>query len=140
MIDSASFNVWVYPAHFRKIRITDIKNYLPKVLKEGKRAGIKETIFSEGALGTVNITEPIKNDSLSKDYPPEVYFEFTPTEILVFKFQYVSRAGSSDMASFFGLSIPEEINFIANGKEQRYHVTATRHNYKLIVTPMRAAR
>ena len=143
LIDSASFDVWLYPTHAKKIEITDIKNYPPKVLHEGRKPPFREKIFTEDAPGSIDITNTIKSDSLSKDYPPEVYFEFTPKEILLYKFEVVARGTSSGIEPLFSLSIPAEISFIANGQVQRYNsdmnnVTATEKNYKVIVTPRRS--
>lgn len=135
LIDSASFAVWVYPSH---LILKDIKNYPPVVIKEGKKAGITEKIFTDGALGTINITELAKNYRLSANYPPEVSFELIPLDIFLYKFQYRSRAGNSDIEPLFSLSIPDEINFIANGQPQRYNVSdAGNIKYKLIITPIR---
>jgi len=134
LIDSASFIVWVYSY---KREVSGIRNYSPKVLKEGRNGPFKEKINVDDALGTIHITEGIKNDSLSKDYPPEVYFEFTPNEVLLYKSQYSARGIPSDITPVFSKSLPEEINFIANGQVQRYNIYAASANYKLIVTPFR---
>ena len=131
IIDSASFDVYVYAHSFQVVRI---KNYSPVVLKEGSRKPFKEKIIVGDALGTVHITEGIKNDSLSHDYPPEVYFEFTPVSVLVCKFQHGARGIWSDPEPLFEKYIPQEINFIANGQDQKYSVTnGEGFNYKLLV-------
>jgi len=134
IIDSANFNVYVYAHSFQ---VAAIKNYSPVVLKEGKRSPFKEKIIVGEALGTVHITEGIKNDSLSHDYPPEVYFEFTPLKILICKFQHGARGIWSEPEPLYDYSIPEEINFIANGKDQVYNVTSPGGTYKLFVRPLR---
>jgi hypothetical protein len=134
LIDSASFSVWIYP---RRLKIDAIKNYKPIVIKEGKASAFKEKINVDEALGTIQITEFIKNDSLSHDYPPEVYFEFPSYDILALKSQYSARGIKSELESLMVKSIPEEINFIANGKEQHINMTDNTTNYKLIVKPLR---
>ena len=135
LVDSASFVVVVDP---EGVTIDEIKNYSPSVLKEGKRVGCKEKHYVEGAPGPINITETTKNFALSKDYPPEVYFEFPTPEILLYKFQYRCRGGVvTEIEPIYDESLPEEINFIANGKEQRYHVTAAHNDYHLIVKPLK---
>lgn len=132
MIDSASCVVWIRP---NRLGMNDIKNYPPKVLKEGSRIGVQEKLFTDGMLGTIHFTEAIGNYSLSLDYPPEVYFEFKRFEIPAFKFQYHSRRGNitTDIETIQYLSIPEEINFIANGRHQVYNVGNGKTTYKLIV-------
>ena len=98
----------------------------------------REKLTVGDALGTVHVTEGIKNDSLSHDYPPEVYFEFKPLKILVCKFQHGSRGIWTDPEPYFEMSAPEEINFIANGQEQRISIAkGGEENYKLVVKPMR---
>jgi hypothetical protein len=135
MIDSANFDVYVFAHSFQ---VTNIKNYSPIVVKEGKRAPFKEKIIVGAALGKVHITEGILNDSLSHDYPPEVYFEFKPLKVLVCKFQHGARGIWSDPEPLFEMSVPGEINFIANGQPQRIHITdAGDIDYHLVVTPLR---
>ena len=135
LVDSASFIVVVDP---QSVTIDEIKNYSPSVLKEGKRVGCKEKHFVDGAPGPINITEATKAYTLSKDYPPEVYFEFKTSEVLLYKFQYQCRGGVvTEIEPINDQSMPEEINFIANGKEQRYHITAAHIDYHLIVKPLR---
>jgi hypothetical protein len=135
LLDSASFDVYLYAHSFQ---VMHIKNYAPIVLKEGKRMSFREKLTVGDALGTVHVTEGIKNDSLSNDYPPEVYFEFKPLEILVCKFQHGSRGVWTDPEPYFEMSAPEEINFIANGQEQRISITkGGEENYKLVVKPLR---
>jgi hypothetical protein len=135
LMDSASFRVIVSPL---KIEIDGIKNYAPVVIKEGKAGDFKEKIDTRDALGSIQITEFIKNEKLSHDYPPEVYFEFPSYEILAFKAMYSARGIKSPLESSTIKSIPEEINFIANGKEQHYDVTKNNTNYKLVVKPLRS--
>lgn len=137
LIDSASFTVWVYPTKFL---IKDISNYEPIILKQGKKDRFREKLSVDGALGTVHITEGIKNDSLSHDYPPEVYFEFTPVTVTIFRAQYSGGPATSAITPIMEKSIPEEINFIANGQPQRYNITTPKRSYKLIVTPVRTPR
>ena len=135
MLDSASFDLYVFAHSFQ---VVNIKNYSPIVLKEGKRAPFKEKIIVGDALGKVHITEGIMKDSLSHDYPPEVYFEFKPLKILVCKFQHGARGIWSDPEPLFEMSVPGEINFIANGQPQRIHITdGGDMDYHLVVTPLR---
>jgi hypothetical protein len=136
LIDSATCYIFIQPPD--KIWIDLIHNYPPTVLKEGKKAGIQEKLFVDnGVLGTLHITESVKLDSISHDYPPEVYIEFNTVTILTQRFQYVTRAGSSGIEPLFEPSLPQEINFIANGETQTYNVYTGGHTkYKLIVTPV----
>ncbi len=136
LIDSASFVVVVFA---NRIKIEQIKNYEPIVLEAGSRAGFTEIFTTNGARGTIHITENIKNDSLSNDYPPEVYFEFEKREILRYRWQCRLRGGIvTDIVSMTGFPIHDEINFIANGRLQHYNVTTgNKITYKLIVTPYR---
>lgn len=136
LIDSASFVVTVFA---NRVKIGQIQNYEPIVIKAGSRAGFTEIFNTNGARGTIHITENIKNDSLSNDYPPEVYFEFQQREVLRYRWQCRLRGGiTTDIVSMTGFPIHDEINFIANGRQQRYNVTTgNKVTYKLIVTPYR---
>ena len=135
LTDNASFRVIVSPL---KMEIDDIKNYPPVVVKEGKTGPFKEKIDTKDALGSIHITEFITNVKLSHDYPPEVYFEFPSYDILACKSTYSARGIKSPVESLTLKSIPEEINFIANGKEQHFAVTNNNTSYKLIVKPSRS--
>jgi len=134
ILDSANFNVYIYAHSFE---VSGLNNYLPIVLKEGRRNQFKEKIIVDGAAGTVHITDGIKNEKLSKDYPPVVYFEFTPYNVMICQFQHGARGAWTDPEPLFQKSLPEEIHFIANGKDQRYSLPAEGGDYKLVVKPIR---
>jgi hypothetical protein len=135
LIDSASFSAWIYP---EKIEIDNIKNYEPSVLKEGKRSGVTEKITTEGTAGTINITAgSIKNDSITRDDPHIVYFEFTPSEVIWYKFRYVSKVATTDLEPLVNETIPDYIAFLANGQAQTKTVSHFSGAYRVIVTPRR---
>ena len=137
LVDSASFIVSIFPF---KSYIDDIKNYEPIVIREGRNGPFKEKIFTDQAQGSIHLTEVIKNFSLSKDNPPEVYFEFSSFLILRCVVQYSARGIKGPEESVYAKSIPGEINFIANGQEQHiseqngeggeYHVIVKPHRRK----------
>jgi hypothetical protein len=132
LIDSSSAIVWVY---HHKILLTDIQNYAPTVLKEGSRIGCKEIITTAGQLGTVHISQALQNLAISH-YPPEIYFEFVSSEIPKCRVVYSCPHGVvTAPVDLQAISIPDEINFIANGQPQVYNVTTGNHTkYKLFVT------
>lgn len=141
--DSANFTVFIY-ADEAQIIEDDIKNFPPEVIKEGSFGqGIgtmKEKIHTNGAQGSIHITKNISNYRLSETYPPEVYFELESQEILLCHVQYVQvkMNVASPISAIPYRSVISEINFIANGREQRYKVSvATLNSYSLTVTPMR---
>lgn len=131
LVDSATCIVWIKHS---TLSIGDIKNYAPMVIKEGSRIGCKEKILTDGQLGTVHFTESIGQYKVTH-YPAEVYFEFKTFDIPMCKIQYECRRGRTvtETVSLAYKSIPEEINFIANGQDQTYNVTTPRDKYKLIV-------
>lgn len=132
--DKGSFVVRVSPVFPFALR--DIQNYEPKVIKEGKKGPFKEKVYTEGFPGMIHLVSEHSYDSLSTDYPPEVYFEFKPRELPICGIRHKSRGVISDLEKVYATSIPVEINFIANGQPQRYSVTiGGGENYKLIVTP-----
>lgn len=132
--DKGTFVVRVSPN--RNFRISEIKNYEPVVIKEGRNGPFKEKVFTDGYPGTIHITDSHLSDSLSHDYPPEVYFEFAPKEIVMCEIQHNARGIYGERGPVTFMRVPEEINFIANGQKQRYNITIGRgETYKLIVTP-----
>lgn len=134
--DKGSFVVRVSPAF--PFVINGIQNYEPNVIKEGKRGPFKEKVYTEGFPGMIHLVSEHSYDSLSADYPPEVYFEFKPRELPICGIRYKSRGVISDLEKVYATSIPVEINFIANGQEQRYNISlGGGEKYKLIVTPYR---
>ncbi len=134
--DKGSFVVKVFPT--RIFYISDISNYSPTVLKEGRNGPFKEKITVQGAEGTIHIMNDHHNDSLSNEYPPEVYFEFKSYETILCKAQYSARGIQGAPVTLHFIAIPQEINFIANGQIQNYNITTGRgETYKLIVTPFR---
>lgn len=88
LIDSASFDLFVYPD---SVTIWNIKNYEPIVIKEGKMGPFKEKIRVKNALGPIHITEFIKNGSVSHAYPPVVHFEFPSHELPGLISKYTAR-------------------------------------------------
>lgn len=134
LIDSASFVVYVYPGRFV---IREIKNYPPRVLKEGRNGPFKEIFFNRDALGSIHITELIRRESLTKTSPPEVHFEFPSHQILWYKFKMSAKGFRSEVESMIAKSIPEKINFIANGESQRYETPTSTGKFTMIVSPYR---
>jgi hypothetical protein len=137
LIDSASCIVKVYP---HEIRISDIQNYEPKITKEpGIEHGgtLKLKIFTAGMQGSIHLTANYSNFRLS-GYPPEVFYKLPLRNIAGFRVQYVGRRYTGPVQTLPYPSLPTEIEFIANGREQRYNVTiAGMDSHKLIVTPYR---
>jgi hypothetical protein len=132
--DKGSFVVRVFPE--LNFEIGEIKNYVPSVIKEGRNGPFKEKIFTDGTEGTIHLLSTHIRDSLSNDYPPEVYFEFKKREITMCRIQHSVRGITGELSALTFHAIPEEINFIANGREQLYNVTIGRgETYKLVVTP-----
>lgn len=130
LADSATCIVWV-KHHY--LGVGEIQNYAPTVIKEGSRIGCQEKITTSGYLGSVHFTDNIGHYK-STHNPPEIYFEFKTAEIPMCKINYVcSRGVVSESVSLDYISIPEEINFIANGRDQRYNITTPRDKYKLTV-------
>ncbi len=131
LLDSATCMVKI--KHYT-LGIGDIKNYAPIVIREGSRIGCKEKVLTDGQLGTVHFTESIGHYKLTH-YPHEVYFEFKTLNIPMCKIQYECQRGRTvtETVSLPYKSIPEEINFIANGQDQQYNITTPRDKYKLIV-------
>ncbi len=136
ILDSAGFNIYIYAY---AIELDNPKNYLPIVLKEGRRKQFREKIIVDGAEGTVHISDRITNRKRSKDYPPVIYFEFTPDKVMICQFQQCARGDCSPPEPLFQKSLPEEIQFIANGKTQSYSLPTPPYggNYKLVVKPIR---
>ncbi len=138
LIDSASCTIEVYPD---RIELSNIKNYAPIVLKEGRNGPFSEKIITDGASGSIHLTVVFSNFKLSKDYPPEVYFEPATFEVLGYKVQHCARgSGCTDFQRIDLQTIVEEINFIANRKVQKIaftigHLDDIENTYKLIVTP-----
>jgi len=137
LIDSASCIANVYPD---RVELTDIKNYEPIVIKEGRQGSVKEKIITTGASGTIHLTRMVRNYALSKDYPPEVYFEPVTFDVLGYKAQYCARGiPCSEIERVDLKTITEEINFIANGRQQKIaftigHLDDIENTYKLVVT------
>jgi hypothetical protein len=136
IVDSARFKIYVYP---NRVQIADIQNYAPIVIKEGQNGVFKEKVFVDGAQGTIDITPDYSDLKITKASPPEVYFTFKPRELLMCKIKHGAKGIWGETSELPYLSLPEEINFIANGQPQVYNVThgGRGENYKLIVTPIR---
>jgi hypothetical protein len=134
LLDSATFSVWVYTDN---IKIRDIKNYAPIVLKEGSMAGLREKLYTENALGTIHITESIKNATVSYTGVVGVDIEFNTFEITVAKFQYSSAGMRSEPQAITSMSAPENISFLADGTAHDDDVTWALGKYHLTVTPIR---
>jgi len=134
--DSAIFLVQL---RNRRISVRDIGNSPPKIIKQGQRAGCKEFHNVEYAQGPVHVTSTIRHDSLSRDYPAEVYFEFVTAKVHWYKFQYRCRGGTvTELVSVDEDSLPIEINFIANGQRQQFNVNLGGEiKYKLKIVPYR---
>jgi hypothetical protein len=144
LIDSASFTVRLNPAHFKKIEITDINNYRLSVLHEARNGPFKETIFTGGnAVGSIDITDGITDGSISKSYPPEVYFEFIPKEILQYRWVVKARGTSSPVQPEYSLALPAEMTFVANRGEQNIRSDMNNvkmeNKYKVVVIPLTEA-
>jgi hypothetical protein len=159
LIDSGSFDVRISPV---EIKIDNIKNYEPIVIKEGKNGPFREKIYVKGELGTVHITPAINKTNLSKEYPPEVYIDFTRFKIPLYKYEYSARGIKGGIQSLTFLSIPSEITFVANGENQKVKIQEVKAyidsdvkvedaddepsvqefetNYHLIITPIRGKR
>lgn len=144
LIDSASCIVEVYPD---RVEIIRIKNYEPIVIKEGRQGPVREKIATAGASGTIHLTKVFRNYKLSRDYPPEVYFEPVTFKALWYKAQYCARgAPCSEFERIDEDTVTEEINFIANGKQQKIAFTIGHldydgnNTYKLVATPYRVVR
>jgi hypothetical protein len=135
ILDSAGFDIYIYPY---SIELNNPNNYLPIVLKQGRRKQFREKIIVDGAEGTVHINDRITNQKRSKDYPPVIYFEFTPDKVMICQFQHGVKGMWSEPEPLFQNSLPKGLQFIANGKIQTY--TLPDHHggtYKLVVRPIR---
>jgi hypothetical protein len=121
----------------KELYIEKIKNYEPVVIREGKKGPFKEDLSVKGALGSINLIQGVKNYSLSKDYPPEVSFEFPSVEILWCQSRYSARGIKGDWQSVTGKSIPGEIQFIANGEEQKILKKIEGGVYVITIKPFR---
>lgn len=141
LIDSASCIVKVYP---HEIRISDIQNYEPAITKTpGVEHGgtLELKIFTAGTQGSIHLTTDYSSFRLSGDYPPEVYYKLPLRNIPGFRVQYVGRRFTGPVQTLPYPSLPTEIEFIANGRQQQYNVTiAGVDSHKLIVTPYREER
>ncbi|MFL5786930.1 MAG: hypothetical protein ACJ748_02665 [Flavisolibacter sp.] len=159
LIDSGSFDVRISPV---EIKIDNIKNYEPIVVKEGKNGPFREKIYVKDELGTVHITPAINKTNLSKEYPPEVYIDFARFKIPLYKYEYSARGIKGGIQSLSFLSIPSEITFVANGENQKVKIQEVKAyidsdvkvedaddepsvqefetNYHLIITPIRGKR
>jgi len=137
LIDSASCLVKVFPA---KIEISEFKNYEPKITKEPgmeHSGNLKLNFYTAGMQGSIHLTSENYDYRLS-GYPPEVYYRLPRRNIAGFGFQYVGKS-TTPVITLPYPSLPMEIEFIANGREQRYDVSiAGQSSHKLIVTPYRA--
>jgi hypothetical protein len=135
LVDSASFLIELYPD---QVVIRDVNNYPPKTKQEGSRMGVSEKIYLDGAPGTIDVKKETKGYTLSKKFPPDVYFEFKTSETLYYTMQYMIRRMriETERVKISSRSIPENIMFTANGQAQQYKY-ATNRDLEIIITPCR---
>ncbi len=118
--DKATFSVTLYPL---RAKIGDIQNKVPELVEIGKKiAGCELKILTDGAIGSIHITEDYKKYTL-KNYPPEVNLEFSTNKVLLFKFYWDCSRGPNDAPeAIFENHLPNGLSFIANGTAQVYPV------------------
>ena len=136
LIDSANFTLYIWQS---SLEVTDIKNYNPTVIKEGKQGPFREKLFTKAAQGSIHLTPEIKVDSVRNKYP-KVCFEFQPVdEIVWYLFQTRARGIGGPVEPLVSPSIRVEINFLPNGEEQSYTTSLgkSKESYKVIIKPLR---
>ena len=144
LVDKASCIVWVYGFDELPLNITNVKNYPPEVIKEGRRGNVTEKIYPGGTIGTIDL-KAFFNYKVSKDYPPKVHFEPASVEVIAYKVQICTGGRCSEIEPETLQTIVEKINFIADGKVQNYEITIGHLDdesniYHLTVTPHRLER
>lgn len=137
LIDSASFTATVYA---KKVVVTNIKNYPPSVKRVGGLPyGAKgaKIVVDETTPGIINISQKdIGKPNMSNDQPPEIFFEVRSSPVTAFKFNWIPKKTPPKPVEPVVLdSMPNEINFIANGKHQV--IKNESHHFQLVVDPVR---
>ncbi len=132
--DSASFYVWLHP---QNMSLTNIQNYPPAISKRGRaRAGCIMNISTSSSEGWINLTDAYAGYSKSKDYPPEIFFNFLPSvQKKLFSFQWICPGVTTEMTPLYEIPLSPEINFIANRTVQKMNSQTLGKSYKVIVTP-----
>ena len=132
IIDSATFIATIFPD---RVTLSDIQNFPPSAeLRDPPQCKAK-VIIDQSCVGSVNIAnEDIYNYMVSKDSPPEIFWEVRSKKNLAYKFQYICKQMSTPVTDMFLDSLPTEIRFIANGQQQSVSYGS---QLKIVVNPVR---
>jgi len=110
------------------IHITNIKNYPPEVVKEGKHPPFREKLYVDNAQGSIHLTENFSMPKMmNQHFPHEVYFEFEPVKVLWYKFKTGSRGIWTDMQNMAEESVRVIVWFMTDGTKQGSQVPVEGH-------------